>query len=69
MSIVALEKVTLVGHQNNKEEVLSGLQALGCLHLIPLTPEGEARVLDFGPVRASSHSRYRSQQGRSGGYL
>jgi V/A-type H+-transporting ATPase subunit I len=50
VSIVALEKVTLVGHQNNKEEVLSGLQALGCLHLIPLTPEGEARS-ETGPSK------------------
>ena len=42
MSIVALDKVTLVGHQHNKSEVLIGLQDLGCLHLIPLTSEGKA---------------------------
>ena len=42
MSIAALDKVTLVGHRDNKSEVLTGLQNLGCLHLIPLTPEGKA---------------------------
>ena len=42
MSIVALDKVTLIGHCADKDKVLSGLQALGCLHLIPLTAEGEA---------------------------
>ncbi len=28
MSIAALDKVTIIGHHNNKEEVLAGLQAL-----------------------------------------
>jgi V/A-type H+-transporting ATPase subunit I len=42
MSIVSLYKITLAGHLSDKEEVLAGLQELGCLHLIPLTPEGEA---------------------------
>ncbi len=41
MSIAALDKVTVVGHLHDKEQVLAGLQQLGCLHLIPLTPEGE----------------------------
>ena len=53
MSIVALDKVTLVGHRHNKAEVLVGLQDLGCLHLIPLTPEGRATG-DAGP---SKHAR------------
>ena len=52
MSIVALHKVTLVGHLRGKEEVLAGLQELGCLHLIPLTPEGEAAT-DTGPSKES----------------
>ena len=65
MSIVALDKVTLVGHRDNKERVLEGLQELGCLHLIPLTPEGQATG-DTGPSKdarealkflASSHPR------------
>ena len=42
MSIVSLEKITIIGHQDNKDEVFEGLQALGCLHLIPLSVEGEA---------------------------
>ena len=48
MSIIDLEKVTFVGHMSNKQEVLAGLQQFGCLHLIPLTPEGES-VADRGP--------------------
>ena len=50
MSIVSLDKVTLIGHCGDKEQVMSGLQALGCLHLIPLTPEGDAAV-DAGPSK------------------
>ncbi len=41
MSITPLVKVTLVGHESGKADVLADLQELGCLHLIPLTPEGE----------------------------
>jgi V/A-type H+/Na+-transporting ATPase subunit I len=36
MSIVALKKLTLIGMHGEKETVLSQLQALGCLHVIPL---------------------------------
>jgi V/A-type H+-transporting ATPase subunit I len=50
VSIVALDKVTLIGHCHDKEAVLEGLQALGCLHLIPLTPEGAA-VRGSGPSK------------------
>ena len=50
MSIEALDKVTLVGHGSNKNDVLAGLQELGCLHLIPLTPEGKATDAS-GPSR------------------
>jgi V/A-type H+-transporting ATPase subunit I len=50
MSIIALDKVTLVGHRDNKDEVLAGLQELGCLHLIPLTAEGEA-ISATGPSK------------------
>jgi V/A-type H+-transporting ATPase subunit I len=42
VSIATLDKITLVGHRDNKGEVLAGLQKLGCLHLIPLSPEGRA---------------------------
>jgi V/A-type H+-transporting ATPase subunit I len=50
MSVVGLYKVTLAGHLDDKEDVLTGLQELGCLHLIPLTPEGEAAA-DTGPSK------------------
>lgn len=50
MSIAGLYKVSIVGHQCNKEQVLEGLQELGCLHLISLTPEGEA-TRDTGPSK------------------
>ena len=53
MSIVALDKLTIVGHRHNKDEVLAGLQELGCLHLIPLTPEGKAA----GTVGPSKRAR------------
>ncbi len=42
MSIAALCKVTLLGHTDDKDRVLDDLQDMGCLHLIPLTPEGRA---------------------------
>jgi V/A-type H+-transporting ATPase subunit I len=41
VTITRLVKVTLLGHVADKERVLTELQELGCLHLIPLTPEGE----------------------------
>lgn len=52
MSIVDLNKITLVGHRDNKSEVLAGLQELGCLHLIPLTEKGETRT-DSGPSKTA----------------
>ncbi len=52
MSIVDLNKITLVGHRDNKSEVLAGLQELGFLHLIPLTQKGEART-DSGPSKTA----------------
>ncbi|CAM3677327.1 V-type ATP synthase subunit I [Parendozoicomonas haliclonae] len=36
MSIKALKKITLYGLTSEKEELLRGLQHLGCMHLIPL---------------------------------
>ena len=50
MSIVALDKITLVGHLDNKDEILAQLQEFGCLHLIPLTPEGQTAA-DRGPSK------------------
>jgi V/A-type H+-transporting ATPase subunit I len=52
MTISALQKATLVGHVEDKEAVLADLQALGCLHLIPLTREGEAAP-DTGPSKSA----------------
>lgn len=38
MSIETLQRATLAGLTTDKEAVLADLQALGCLHLIPLRP-------------------------------
>jgi V/A-type H+-transporting ATPase subunit I len=48
MSIVPLQKVTFLGLAADKEKLLDALQHMGCLELIPLTPEGE-RVVQEGP--------------------
>jgi len=53
MSIVSLSKVTFYGHTDDRQQILSDLQKLGCLHLIPLAPEQEALTKE-GP---SSRSR------------
>jgi len=37
MSIVTLKKITLIGTVGEKDRVLDDLQALGCLHVIPLS--------------------------------
>lgn len=36
MAIVALSKITLYGRQQQRDEVLRGLQQLGCVHLVDL---------------------------------
>jgi V/A-type H+-transporting ATPase subunit I len=48
MSIIPLKKVTFLGLVAEKEKLLDTLQEMGCLELIPLTPEGE-RVVQEGP--------------------
>ena len=48
MSITALVKVSVLGHVDNKQETLADLQEIGCLHLIPLTAQGE-HARDQGP--------------------
>ena len=50
MSIVTLDKITLIGHCDDRDKVMAGLQELGCLHLIPLTPEGVA-IEETGPSK------------------
>ncbi len=39
MAIVPLSKLTLVGHQADKDRVLEDLQALGCLEIVSLAPD------------------------------
>lgn len=53
MSIVALRKVTLCGHVDDRRQILTDLQELGCLHLIALNPEKDA----VGPSGPSSRAR------------
>lgn len=38
MSIVTLKKISLCGRQTDQRRVLQAVQALGCLHLLPLRP-------------------------------
>ena len=42
MSIVSLVKVTFYGHTDDRQQILSDLQKIGCLHLIALVPEKES---------------------------
>jgi V/A-type H+/Na+-transporting ATPase subunit I len=49
MSIVALSKMTVYGHIDDKTQVLADLQDLGCLHLIALNPERDAARRGGGP--------------------
>lgn len=43
MSIVPLVKATVYGHQNDKAPVLTDLQEMGCMHVIPLQSVGDVR--------------------------
>jgi V/A-type H+-transporting ATPase subunit I len=53
MTIVALEKVTFCGHVDDRPQILTDLQELGCLHLIGLTPEKDS----LGSPGPSSRAR------------
>lgn len=53
MSIVQLAKVTLIGLSEAKTKVIEDLQDLGCLHLIPLSAEGDPIEGGGGPSRES----------------
>ena len=54
MTIIALNKVTIFGIPSDKQEVLEGLQRLGCLHLIPLqTPAKTAEFTTADPAEAA----------------
>ncbi len=39
MAIVPLKKLTLVGHQADRDQVLEDLQELGCLEIVSLAPD------------------------------
>ena len=56
MSIVSLSKVTLYGHMDDKTSVLGDLQEMGCLHIIPLTPE---RGLSGGGVSSQAREAFK----------
>ena len=53
MAIKRLKKITLYGPGQDKTRVLQGLQALGCLHLIPLTEKAADTALQMQPAEAS----------------
>ena len=53
MAIKRLKKITLYGPGRDKIRVLQGLQALGCLHLIPLTEKAADSTLQMQPAEAS----------------
>jgi V/A-type H+-transporting ATPase subunit I len=44
MSIISLVKITFYGHVEDRKQILSDLQELGCLHLIPLSVEKETLI-------------------------
>lgn len=53
MSIVRLKKISLFGLLTEKRDILAGLQALGCMHLLPLRPP-PAEVEKAASPRAES---------------
>ncbi len=53
MSIADVKKVTLCGLMTEKQDVLRGLQDLGCMHLLPLRPP-PAEVEKIASPRAES---------------
>ena len=58
MSIISLKKVTFYGHVDDRKQVITDLQAFGCLHLISLAPEKET-LKQVGPSsRAREALRY-----------
>lgn len=58
MSIVSLEKVTFCGHVDDRQRVLTDLQAFGCLHLISLAPERAALTRSGPSSRAREALRF-----------
>ena len=59
MAITPVNKVTLYGLADQKEAVLDGLQSLGCVHLVNLTPgTGEGRPAPGFSVEAHEALHY-----------
>ncbi|WP_062268670.1 V-type ATP synthase subunit I [Endozoicomonas arenosclerae] len=53
MAIKRLNKITLYGPGEDKSRILQGLQALGCMHLIPLSDKTVDQSLRMQPAQAS----------------
>ena len=64
MAIEALKRLSLVGLARQKAEVLDRLQALGCLHLVPLapTPKEPETVPPAHAVDAAKALRYLQEE-------
>ncbi|MEM9782574.1 MAG: V-type ATP synthase subunit I [Pseudomonadota bacterium] len=58
MTIAPMQRVTICGLEHERDAVLSALQDLGCLHLVPLRPP-EPLEPDSDPVRRRAMSAYR----------
>ena len=59
MAITPVNKITLYGLADQKEAVLDGLQSLGCVHLVNLTPgTGEGRPAPAFSVEAHEALHY-----------
>ncbi|MBB3808616.1 V-type ATP synthase subunit I [Pseudochelatococcus contaminans] len=58
MTIVPMRRITLCGLIGEKEAVLSGLQDLGCVHLIPLSAPG-ALTTDNPVLRRRTETAFR----------
>lgn len=58
MSIAPLKRVLLCGVAREKEDVLSALQDLGCLHLVPLRETGPLQAPDAAK-RRSAYAAYK----------
>ena len=54
MAIVKLDKITIYGIASQREDVLDGLQQLGCLHLVNLQ-ETEPTTAEH-PIRSEVHA-------------
>ena len=66
MAIEALKRLSLVGLAGQKTEILDRLQALGCLHLVPLspTPKEPETVPPVHAVDAAKALRYLQEEPR-----